>query len=102
MGPCSGPKGAVITIAVVLKLHSPLVKVMFANGTARVVIRSLAAKGVTPGSFYMFPAPAQLCLAGHGSSTWKAYAWDANGVNNTKYSQYGDEGNFGEFTITGC
>ena len=75
---------------------------MFANGTARVVIRSLAAKGVTPGSFYKFPAPAQLCLAGHGSSTWKTYAWDANGVNNLKYSQYGDEGNFGEFTITGC
>jgi hypothetical protein len=102
MGPCSGPKGTTITIAVVLKLHSPLVKVMFANGTARVVIRSLAAKGVTPGSFYKFPAPAQLCLAGHGTSTWKAYAWDANGVSNPKYSQYGDEGNFGEFTITGC
>ena len=102
MGPCSGPRGTTIQIAVVTALSSPLVKVLFANGTARVIVSGLKAGGTMAGSYYTFPAPADLCLAGRGSSTWQAFAWDANGLRNPRYSLYGDLGNFGEYTITGC
>jgi hypothetical protein len=102
MGPCSGPRGTTIQIAVVTALSSPLVKVLFANGTARVIVSGLKAAGTMAGSYYTFPAPADLCLAGRGSSTWQAFAWDANGLRNPRYNLYGDLGNFGEYTVTGC
>ncbi len=106
MGPCFGPAGTTITIGVVAPLSSPLEQVMFVNGTARVFVLpgGLMGGGVSPGSLYTFSAPASLCLAGHGSSTWSAYAWDANALANPQgpFSNYGDQGDFGTFTITGC
>jgi hypothetical protein len=103
MGPCSGPRGTTVVIEVVSALPSPLARLMLTNGAgARVYINGFTGNGVVPGSYYTFPAPAQLCLAGPGSSTWEAYAWDAAGLNKPAYSLYGTEGNFGRFTVTGC
>ncbi len=102
MGPCFGPRGTMIGVGVVGTLPSPLVRVLFVNGSARVTVTGLMGGGLANGSMYTFPAPAQLCLAGRGSSTWQAYGWDANGLANPKYSLYGDEGDFGQFTVTGC
>jgi hypothetical protein len=102
LGPCFGPRGTLISVRVVAKLHSPLVKVRFTNGQAIVDVRGLMGGGLTAGSTYTFPAPAQLCLAGHGQDVWQAWGWDAAGLRVPKYSLYGDEGNFGSFRIIGC
>jgi hypothetical protein len=100
MGPCSGPANTTITIQVLRQIKAPIRMVVFkpyqaalpgATG-AQITVRQVNGSGLTAGSLYTFPAPAQLCV-GRSNSSWDAFPQDSNG------QLLGD---IGRYTITGC
>jgi hypothetical protein len=113
MGPCGGPVGTLITIKTLRKIPTPVGKVFFYETSSQASIggqicyscatvsvslagkNNLAKGGTTPGSFYQFKAPAQLCLNASNQG-WAAFLIPTTGT--PKYG-YGD---VGTFTIYSC
>jgi hypothetical protein len=116
-GSCHGAVGTTLVIKIVKPLSSPIVRLVFRDGNATSAVTVNGDNGASPaaaaanyswwqnnvavGTYYTFPVAPTFCLAA-GSVSYEVGGWTAAGLAANPGSRWGDLGEFGQFTVTGC